>query len=261
MNESDVKKYWEENAETWTILSRKGYDVCRDHLNTPAFLRMLPDVKGLEGLDVGCGEGHNTRIITEKGALMTGIDISEKFIKHAHQKENKDPLNIKYLVGSGLNLPFGNNIFDFCISTMALMDMANYYKAVQEIHRVLKKGGFFQFSISHPCFLTPIAEWIYNKKGEKVALACGDYFKRMNGEVEEWIFSSIPEELKNKYKKFKIARFSHTLSSWLNLLINTGFILEEFDEPYPDDEKIKKFPQLADCKIIPYFLTIRCKKP
>jgi len=126
MNESDVKKYWEENAETWTILSRKGYDVYRDHVNTPAFLRMLPDVKGLEGLDVGCGEGHNTRIITEKGALMTGIDISEKFIKHAQQKENKDPLNIKYLVGSGLNLPFGNNIFDFCISTMALMDRRNW---------------------------------------------------------------------------------------------------------------------------------------
>jgi 2-polyprenyl-3-methyl-5-hydroxy-6-metoxy-1,4-benzoquinol methylase len=34
---------------------------------------MLPDVNGLSGLDVGCGEGHNTRRLAEHGARMTGI--------------------------------------------------------------------------------------------------------------------------------------------------------------------------------------------
>ena len=60
MKHTDVKRYWEENAEAWTRLSRRGYDVYRDHLNTPAFLAMLPDVRGLAGLDIGCGEGNNT---------------------------------------------------------------------------------------------------------------------------------------------------------------------------------------------------------
>ncbi len=49
--------FWEQNAEAWTVLSEKGYDIYRDHVNTPAFLKMLPAVAGLRGLDVGCGEG------------------------------------------------------------------------------------------------------------------------------------------------------------------------------------------------------------
>jgi hypothetical protein len=56
MDDREVGKLWEGNAEAWTHLSRAGYDVYRDRLNTPAFLAMLPDVAGLGGLDVGCGE-------------------------------------------------------------------------------------------------------------------------------------------------------------------------------------------------------------
>ena len=44
-------------------LARAGYDVYRDHLNTPAFFQMLPDVTNLRGLELGCGEGYNTRLL------------------------------------------------------------------------------------------------------------------------------------------------------------------------------------------------------
>ena len=63
MDDRQVARLWDENAETWTHLARQGYDVYRDLVNTPAFLGMLPAVKGLRGLDVGCGEGHNTRLV------------------------------------------------------------------------------------------------------------------------------------------------------------------------------------------------------
>jgi trans-aconitate methyltransferase len=59
----EAGRYWNQNADVWTRLARAGYDVYRDHLNTPAFLAMLPDVAGLTGLDIGCGEGNNTREI------------------------------------------------------------------------------------------------------------------------------------------------------------------------------------------------------
>ena len=36
-----VKQHWNENASDWVLASRKGYDVWRDHLNTPAFLTGL----------------------------------------------------------------------------------------------------------------------------------------------------------------------------------------------------------------------------
>jgi trans-aconitate methyltransferase len=68
MDHEEVGRYWDANAEAWTELVRAGYDHYRDGLNTPAFLEMLPDVEGLAGLDVGCGEGHNTRLVAERGA-------------------------------------------------------------------------------------------------------------------------------------------------------------------------------------------------
>ncbi|MHA1193689.1 MAG: hypothetical protein ACTSP9_15605 [Promethearchaeota archaeon] len=44
-------------------------------------------------------------------------------------------------------------------------------------------------------------------------------------------------------RKFKIPRFTRILSEWLNLLRKVGFVLEEFCEPYPDDEVLKKYPE------------------
>lgn len=83
MNSTEVGTYWEQNAHAWTQLSRAGYDVYRDRLNTPAFLRMLPNVDGLGGLDLGCGEGSNTQRLAQFGARMTGIDIAPSLISAA----------------------------------------------------------------------------------------------------------------------------------------------------------------------------------
>ena len=52
MDEREVERCWERITEAWTALARAGYDVHRDKANTP-----VPDVDGLKGLDVGCGEG------------------------------------------------------------------------------------------------------------------------------------------------------------------------------------------------------------
>jgi trans-aconitate methyltransferase len=63
VNHKDVGRFWECNAEAWTKLARSGYDIYRDGFNTPALFAMLPDVGGLAGVDVGCGEGRNTRVL------------------------------------------------------------------------------------------------------------------------------------------------------------------------------------------------------
>jgi hypothetical protein len=63
MDHEGVGSYWDENAQAWAELARAGFDHYRDGLNTPAFLAMLPEVDGLVGLDLGCGEGHNTRLL------------------------------------------------------------------------------------------------------------------------------------------------------------------------------------------------------
>ena len=261
MNHKEVGKYWDGNAQAWTKLSRMGYDIYRDYLNTPAFLAMLPDVDGLKGLDIGCGEGHNTRLAAKRGAQMSAIDISPEFIKYAIEAEETEPLGIEYRIASAVELPYDNEAFDFAMATMSFMDIPETDKAISQAFRVIKLGGFIQFSILHPCFHTFTWEWIKDEAGRPLALKCGDYFKELNGEIEEWIFGAAPEDLKNEFSNFKIPRFTRPLSKWLNSLINAGFILEEFAEPSPDDETVRKFPSLRYTQIIAWILIIRCRKP
>lgn len=58
MDHNQFKRYWDENAENWIMFARADYNFYRNYLNMPAFFAMLPEVKGLSGLDFGCGEGH-----------------------------------------------------------------------------------------------------------------------------------------------------------------------------------------------------------
>jgi len=87
VSRAEAAAYWEANAEAWTQHSRAGYDVYRDALNTPAFLTMLPPVSGLLGLDIGCGEGSNTRELVRLGASMHAVDVAPTFILHAPRRE------------------------------------------------------------------------------------------------------------------------------------------------------------------------------
>src|SRR3982074_3681778 len=96
MDHREAGRYWNESAVSWTKLARAGYDVYRDYLNTPAFFAMLPSVEGLAGLDLGCGEGHNTRLLAKRGARVTAIDIAEVFIAHAQAPEESAPLGTVY---------------------------------------------------------------------------------------------------------------------------------------------------------------------
>ena len=261
MDHREVGRMWDENAATWTRLARMGCDILRDYVNTPAFLEMMPDVAGLRGLDIGCGEGHNTRLVAGNGARMTAFDISRVFIQQAHEYEQDQPLYISYLRASAIELPFSDGSFDFVMATMSLMDIPQQDRAIAEAHRVLKSGGFLQFSISHPCFATPRWKWVLDQDGNRIAMECGNYFRELNGDVEEWIFSSTPAELKAQLPEFRIPRFTKTLSGWINLLLDTGFTIERLAEPRASDDVLASQPALADSQVIAYALIVRCRKP
>ena len=222
---------------------------------------MLPDITNLNGLDIGCGEGYNTRIAARKGTKLTALDISEVFITSVNESEKQEPLGIKYQVASAIDLPFSDEYFNFAIATMSLMDISDTEKALSEAFRVIKLKGFFQFSIIHPCFTISNLGWVTNDEGKRTGFIVSDYFKKSDGEIEEWIFGAAPKDLIDKMRKFKIPWFTRILSDWLNLLIAKGFALEEFCEPYADYEILRKNPKEYDSPIIPYFLIIRCRKP
>lgn len=256
-----VGQMWEANAKRWTELGRQGLDVFRDRVNTPAFLRMLPPVEGLRGLDIGCGEGYNTRLVADRGAKMVGFDISPTFVRACAMAERGRNGAIRYHVGSALELPFGDAVFDFAIATMTYMDVPDRPKALAETCRVLRPGGFLQFSISHPCFTAPSRKWAKDKHGRKIGLVCSQYFDAPPVEQLDWMFGMTDGAVTGGVENFQSVRFIRILSSWLNLVIDSGFRIERVDEPCPDEQSVREFPRLLLARSLPLSLLVLCRKP
>src|SRR5262249_62006445 len=101
----EVGKYWEGNAEVWARLSRQGYNASRDEITMPAFLALLPEVAGLSGLDIGCGEGHSTRLLARRGATMTAGGIAPPLLPPAPGQGGRKPLGIALPGGRGPGVP------------------------------------------------------------------------------------------------------------------------------------------------------------
>ena len=142
MKASEAGVFWERNAETWPRHVRAGYDIYRDALNSPAFLDALPPIEGRRGLDIGCGEGANTRHLARRGARMDGIDIAPTFIRHAQAAEAAAPLGICYAVADGTSLPFADATFDFAAAFMSLMDVPDTAAVLGEAWREVERWGF-----------------------------------------------------------------------------------------------------------------------
>ena len=261
MDPSTVAAHWEANAEAWTRHSRAGYDVYRDALNTPAFLAILPPIAGLEGLDIGCGEGSNTRQLARLGARMTAIDIAPTFIRHAEASEMSEPLGIRYQHADGMALPFADDSFDFATAFMSLMDMPNQQAVLGEAHRVLRPGGFLQFSILHPCFVPPRRRNIRDAEGVPRAVEIADYFETRDDNVETWWFSSAPAEERARVEPFRVPRFHRTLTNWVAMVVGAGLVIEAFGEPMATEEQAAAEPAIADTRVAPIFLHIRARKP
>ena len=260
MDHSLVRRCWNENADLWTELSQAGYDTFRDYLKAPAFFELLPDVEGFLGLDVGCGDGHNTRLLAERGARVTAIDISDVFLGHARHSEEREPLGIGYLGATALRLPFAGGTFDFVTGIMSFMDIPETDRALAEVYRVLKPGGFLQFSIIHPCFKTSRRRRLRDENGSTYAVEVSDYFRTLRGDVVELLFSGVPPEIREGLPAFKMPRFTRTLSQWLNLVMEKGFLLERVEEPRPSDEVVREHPELRVAQVVASFLHVRARK-
>jgi SAM-dependent methyltransferase len=261
MKRTDVARYWEENAETWTRHSRAGHDVYRDALNTPAFLSMLPSIAGLRGLDIGCGEGSNTRELARRGANICAIDVAPTFIRYARAAEAAMPLGVVYFVADGTELPFAAGSFDFTTAFMSMMDMHDQRRALSEVRRVLKPGGFLQFSILHPCFVPPYRRVLREANGKTRAIEVSGYFDEIDGRLDTWWFSTLPPEERKRTRPFRTPRFHRTLSAWVEIIGAAGLVIDRFAEPSASAELALAEPVVEDTRVAPLFLHIRAARP
>jgi SAM-dependent methyltransferase len=254
----DTRAIWSANAPAWIELSRGGFDVYRDLVNTPAFFALLPPVEGRRCLDIGCGEGHNTRLLADHGAKVVALDVADTFIEAVANADGGR--GISYLLGDGAQLPFRSSSFDAVTAFMSLMDVADPEHTLGEIARVLRRGGFTQFSVVHPATSTPVRAWINDDTGSRHAVAIGDYFYQ-GPLTETWTFGAAPAEVIARHRPFTISYARRTLAGWINAVISAGLVIDAVDEPHADDDTAATHPEVADTRIAPYFLLIRARKP
>jgi ubiquinone/menaquinone biosynthesis C-methylase UbiE len=258
MHDNDVARYWDGNAEVWAKHVRAGYDTWRELVNNPALFELAGDLSGLNVLDAGCGDGHNTRKFARQGARMTGSDLSSKMIELARAEEEREPLGIRYEVGSFSDQTlWDDESFDAVVSTMALMDCVDYEGAIRQFHRVLRPNGLLVFNICHPCFSNNILGWESDSEGEVVGIRLGDYFSKGHY-TEQWSFNSAPDS--EKAEPFTVIYFLRTLSDYINPLCGNGFMMEAIVEPQPSEEACQICPRWRKHRLIPHSLCIRARK-
>jgi SAM-dependent methyltransferase len=143
---------------------------------------------------------------------------------------------------------------------MSLMDVPESDQALREAARVLKGGGFLQFSICHPCTTTPHRRLIRDRAGRERALEIARYFEPVE-RVDEWIFTGAPPEVRKALPPLRTPYFHRTLSWWLNAVIDAGLRLERVGEPRAPEQAARECPKVADTRLVPYFLHLRCRRP
>ncbi len=115
---------------------------------------VLPEeVEGRRVLDLACGAGRISRWLAENGARVSGIDLSAGLLARARGREAVQPLGIRYLDGDATNTRWWDGVpYDGVLCQMALMDIDDLGAALATVAAVLVPGGWFTFSILHPCF-------------------------------------------------------------------------------------------------------------
>lgn len=96
-------------------------------------------------LDVGCGAGHSSAHVAEiYGCSVTGVDVSENALSQARALYEAKPYsaNLHFERAEIFNLPFSDAYFDLVLCESVLFFVKDKYKALQEMSRVLKPGGF-----------------------------------------------------------------------------------------------------------------------
>jgi ubiquinone/menaquinone biosynthesis C-methylase UbiE len=134
-------------------------------------------------LDLACGTGTTSFYLAKKfNCKVTGIDISPSLIEVANKELGKfgNKQKVDFKVADAFKMPFPDNTFDFVIAQAFFILVNDKTKALEEIYRVLKPGGYIG-SLELSWFKTPPKE-VYD---EILIKTCTNFVPRMV-KLEEW---------------------------------------------------------------------------
>lgn len=146
--EEDIFYEWDALAQTRFRQISSGTDITYRQFLVPKMLELIDMYSGNSVLDVGCGVGYLTNLISNRVPQVVGIDPSPESIKIAQENYGK---NVKFICDS-LSSYNRNEAekFDTVIANMVLMDVVDLDSFVCCIRESLLEGGKFIFSVTHP---------------------------------------------------------------------------------------------------------------
>lgn len=149
--------------------------------------------------DIGCGTGVFLKVAKRKypKTEFIGLDPDEKALSIAKKRLEKAHLKIELKKAFAEELPLKNESVDVCFTTLALHHMPDRIKekAIQEMYRILKKGGKIivtDFGKSNSAILRKLLAW------ENIEYLEGN----LQGFVEKYMAQAEFKNLKKIGKKF-----------------------------------------------------------
>ena len=242
--ETLLRAQWTEAAQDWIETEQ----VARTGMLDSWMLDVLGDVSSKKVIDIGCGEGRFCRILSDGGAVMTGVDLTEELVERARELGSDKET---YLVGDAQDLDgVPDDDFDLAVSYIVLVDLYDYQKSIREAYRVLRPGGRFVVCNLHPMRTASInfVGWIRDSSSK--------LFHPVDNYTEEG-----PREFQFPWLGRPFIYMHRALSSYVSAFLDAGFALEALQEPIPTEMQLAEHPEFDDEPRVPNFVIYVLKKP
>ncbi|WP_064093518.1 class I SAM-dependent methyltransferase [Rossellomorea aquimaris] len=218
-----------------------------DFIEQPAMISLLPKLKGMRVLDLGCGTGQFSRFCLENGAAhVLGVDISMKMIEKANSETHHPCIDYQCMSMEDMVLPY--NSFDLIVSSLAIHYIENYESLIKKLARLLKQNGELIISTEHPVVTARkgMNNWVKDEEGTKLHWAVDHYHEE--GKREQfWYVEGV-------------IKYHRTLSTLINTLVENGLTLQKIIEPEPTQDGLREMPKLRNEHRRPSFILLKSKK-
>ena len=252
---------WGGVADWYNNHLEKSDDTYHTKVIFPNLLRMLGDVTGKKVLDLACGQGIFSQQLRDKGALVTGVDVGKELIaiaeSHNEGIKEKGTHKVSFFTGTSDDLYMVKNAtFDIVVCVLALQNIEELQKTVDEVSRVLAPGGKFIFVLNHPSFRNAKQTyWGYNEAEAVQYRRVDEYMSESHVRID-----MTPGSIKDK--KFTVS-FHRPLQVYVKALSKHGLLLSRLEEWVSHRESEKGPRQKAENharKEIPLFMCIEAMK-
>jgi SAM-dependent methyltransferase len=245
-----VSEILKKNKESWELSSERffGRTALPEYgpfsLNEEQ-LKLFGSISGKKVLDIGCGSGHSLQYLANEGAReLWGLDLSTKQIETAKNLLINQPEKVTlYESPMEENPGLPSNYFDIVYSIYALGWTTDLECTFSNIHSYLKPGGVFIFSWEHPLH------------------------DRLTYEHPSFIFNKTYNVEGPEYNEAwhnNAVIYHRKLSTYINTLIDTGFIIEKVidDVCLPDEssENPSKWYSTQKASLVPSTLIVKASK-